>query len=87
MTPRLDLIQNGFIRPENEAFELDIVEYKNVLESRDLINGDVDQEYLYPFRSLIFHPCSKVGFQLSKPIVLLFMQNFNVFSYTGLLLV
>ena len=60
MRPRFDLIQNGFIKPENEAFALDIARYKDLNKARDLINGHVANDCSYPFNSLIFHPRNKV---------------------------
>ena len=60
MKPRFDLIESRFIRPEDEAFALDIAVYKNILEADDYFNGVLDS-FNYPCSGLIFHPRDKVN--------------------------
>ena len=60
MKPRFDLIQNRFIRPEDEAFALDIASYKKTYEAKVYLQEDARDTFKYPFSRLLFIPRDKV---------------------------
>ena len=61
MKPRFDLIQSRFIRPEDEAFALDIAVYKNTCDAQVYLKEDARETYQpYPFSRLLFVPRLKV---------------------------
>ena len=64
MKPRLDLIHSRFIRPKDEAFELDIAVYKNAYEAEEYLKEDVHETFKYPFSRLLFIPRNKVCYVL-----------------------
>ena len=45
MKPRFDLIQSRFIRPEDEAFALDIAVYKKTYEAEVYLQGDARETF------------------------------------------
>jgi hypothetical protein len=60
MKPRFDLIQSRSIRPEDEAFGLDIAVYKDAHEAEKYLKEDVQEFFKYPFSRLLFIPRNKV---------------------------
>ena len=60
MKPRFDLIQSRFIRPEDEAFALDIAVYKNTCDAQVYLKEGGRETFKYPFSRLLFVPRLKV---------------------------
>lgn len=82
MKPRYDLIQSGQLRPEDEAFQLDIAVYKDLNATEEYIrNENVSEFYKYPCNSLIFHPRDKV----IKSLIVKYEIKKNVMNLTFLL--
>ena len=60
MKPRFDFIKTRSIRPEEEAFGLDIAVYKDAHKAETYLKEDVHEFYKYPFKFLLFFPRDKV---------------------------
>ena len=60
MKPRLDALNQNKTSQENEAFTLDIAEYKEAHNAEDYLSSDFKDSFKYPYRALVFVPKREV---------------------------
>lgn len=58
LNPRMDALKMA--DDPDEAFKLDIVEFKDTSSAEDLLSRDFAERFKYPLRSFIFLPRKKV---------------------------
>ena len=60
MSPRLDTLKNRTKNGEVEAFNLDIVEFKEAYKAEEYLSKGFEDVFKYELRSLVFLPKQKV---------------------------
>ncbi|KAI9556338.1 hypothetical protein GHT06_018912 [Daphnia sinensis] len=59
MKPRLYALENSKESKQNEAFNVDIVEYLEAYQTESYLNEEFEERFKYPMRSFIFFPRNK----------------------------
>ncbi|KAI9556336.1 hypothetical protein GHT06_018910 [Daphnia sinensis] len=73
MKPRLYALENSKESKQNEAFNLDIVEYLEAYQTESYLNEEFEERFKYPMRSFIFSPRKK-GYICGT--------NYDIFQWT-----
>ena len=60
MSPRLDALKNRPKKGEVEAFNLDIVDFKEAYKAEEYLSKGFEDVFKYELRSLVFFPKQKV---------------------------